>query len=282
MEKSLAFDLPIYGQQDLCLNAFGHSYTAPRHKYGPAVRPYYLIHFIVGGKGKFWAENTCYQLSAGQGFVIEPDYQTIYMADEEEPWEYAWVGFSGKSAKQIMDSLGLSHGQPIFKSNERDKMKDCVMNMLRHDHNRTEDTYYTIGMLYLLFSIIAASNRDALPRTDGNAYVNQALSYIQNHIAEPLQVDDIARYVGLNRSYFSSVFRENTGLTPLKYIQTFRLTKAKHLLESSTLPVAGIAFSCGYQRPESLMKIFRQQYGISPAAYRKQIIERNSLASHRV
>ncbi len=42
-------------------------------------------------------------------------------------------------------------------------------------------------------------------------------------------------------------------------------------MESSLLSVSAIAYACGYQQPESLMKLFRQQYGMSPSAYRKLI-----------
>lgn len=275
MENAISIDMPIFEKQNLCVNAFGYSETNPCHRYGPAVRPYYLIHYILEGKGQYSIDNINYRLSEGQGFLIEPDCQTVYMSDANEPWKYIWIGFSGKEAGSIVSSLGLSMNQPIFRSEEKEKLLGYVMNMLHHDHSSTEDTFYTLGMMFLFLSTIAASNHDILPEADGNAYVNQAISYIQNHITEPLLIDEIARYVGLNRSYLSKLFTEHTGLSPLKYIQSFRLTKAKHLLESSTLSISGIAFSCGYQRPESLIKIFRQRYGISPAAYRSQVLQRS-------
>lgn len=282
MEKSISIDKPIYEQQSLCINAFGHSVTSPFHKCGPSVRSYYLIHFILEGKGEFYVNNTNYKLSAGQGFLIEPDYQTVYMADGEEPWTYIWVGFSGESADSIISALGLSQEQPVFSSPESEKLKSYVMEMIRHNHSSAEESFYTLGMLFLFLSTIAGSNKDILPQTEGNTYVNQAISYIQNHISEPLQVDEIARYVGLNRSYLNMLFKQHTGLSPLKYIQRFRLTKAKHLLESSRLSVSAIAYSCGYQRPESLIKIFRQTAGISPAAYRRAVISRTNSIQEKV
>ena len=276
MENSIKFSMPIYDNQDLCVNSFGHSVTAPCHKCGPSVRSYYLIHYILDGKGEYTVGNTTYKLSAGQGFLIEPDCLTSYVSDAEQPWTYVWVGLSGKNAKELISSVGLSQEQPIFRSLETEKIKKYVMNMIHHNHSSIEDTYYTNGMLYLILSTIAASNRDTLPAADGNQYVEQSISYIQNHITEPLKVDDIAKYVGLNRTYLSMIFKKHTGLSPLKYIQAFRLTKAKYMLESSTLPIYSIAYSCGYQTPEALNKIFRQQYNVSPAAYRAQIKKRTS------
>ena len=148
------------------------------------------------------------------------------------------------------------------------------MDMIRHNRSGAADSFYTFGALCLFLSVVADSNRDILPRTEGNTYIDQAVTYIRNHISEPLQVEEIAAYVGLNRSYFCTLFKQYTGRTPLKYMQDFRLTKARHMLESSCLSVSTIAYSCGYQRPESLIHIFRQKFGVSPAVYRKQVLLR--------
>ncbi len=268
MEDAVSINIPTVREKELCVNTFGHSVTAPDHCYGPAVRPYYLIHYILTGKGEYLAGNTTYHLAAGQGFFIEPNCQTVYKSDDTDPWSYIWVGFSGTLAPRISASLGLSSAQPVFRSSESRQLSEYVMRMMRHNHGSTEDTYYNLGMLFLFLSAVAASNRDTLPATDGNFYATQAINYIQNHIDEPIQTEDIARYVGLNRTYFSRIFKEHTGLSPLKYIQALRLTRAKHLLESTDLSISAIALSCGYERPESLAKIFSQHYGMSPVAYR--------------
>lgn len=278
METSLSVNIPVYEHQQLSINAFGHSVTMPGHKYGPAVRPYYLIHFILEGRGEFIVNKTHYKLSAGKGFLIEPDYQTIYKADMEDPWTYIWIGFSGKDAAQAVARLGLSQEQPIFRSTEQEILKNCVMAMIHRNRNNAADAFYSLSMLYLFLSTIADSNQDAPSHGDGNLYVNQAVAYIRSHIAEPLHMDRIAGYVGLNRSYLSTLFKEQTGMSPLKYIQKFRLTKAKHLLESSRLSVSAIAYACGYQQPESLMKLFRRQYGMSPSAYRKAVQQQTARA----
>ena len=149
METSLSVNIPVYEHQQLSISAFGHSVTMPGHKYGPAVRPYYLIHYILEGKGEFTVNETTYKLSAGKGFLIEPDYQTIYKADMEEPWTYIWIGFSGKDANQAVSMLGLSQEQPIFRSEEKETLKNCVMAMIRHNRGNAADCFYSLSMLYL-------------------------------------------------------------------------------------------------------------------------------------
>ena len=154
--------------------------------------------------------------------------------------------------------------------------------MIEHEHSNTEDTFYCLAMLYLFLSAVAGSDRGLSARQNSNLYVDQAIAYIRDHITEPLQADEVARYVGLNRSYLSTLFKQHTGLSPLRYIQQFRLTKAQHLLESTQLSVAAIAYSCGYQQPESLIKLFKQQYGVSPASYRKMILQESAAARKEI
>ena len=86
----------------------GYSTTAPLHSFGPAVRPHYLIHFILNGKGIFQKGDKTYHLETGQGFFIEPDELTFYQADAKEPWEYLWVGFNGTMVPELLKQIGRS------------------------------------------------------------------------------------------------------------------------------------------------------------------------------
>lgn len=271
MENAFFVEFPALETNDLHVNNFGYSATKPCHKYGPAVRSFYLIHYIIDGKGKFFVNNNCYTLKKGQGFLIEPDYQTMYKADDNEPWTYVWAGFSGKKAKEILNNIGICQDFPIFTCSDDQHPEKYVMDMLRHNHANSADSYRQMAMLYLFFSCLTQTNKEqTFYSSDDNVYVMQAIRYIQNHYSEPLRVEAIADYVGLNRSYLCTLFKKHTGLSPLKYLQTFRITKAAHLLSMTQLSIASIAFSCGYQEPESFHKAFRRSTGLSPSQYRKQ------------
>lgn len=268
MEKSIFMEFSKENNADLYLNVFGHSITEPLHKAGPAVKSFYLIHYILDGEGDFFVNNTHYRLKKGQGFLIEPDYQATYIADEHNPWTYIWVGFTGKEAKNILNSIGLSQGSPIFSCDQGDKLKKYVFDMLKHNYSNQADSYRLIGMLYLFLSVIAEGQQEKIGTISGNTYVNHAITYIQNHYSVPVTINEISDYVGVNRSYLSSLFKEYTGMSPIKYLQNFRITRAQYMLRVTDLPIESIALSCGYQSSEAFHKIFSKLVGMSPKTFR--------------
>ena len=274
MEKSIFMEFPKESNADLYLNVFGHSITEPLHKAGPAVKSFYLIHFILEGEGDFYVNNTHYKLKQGQGFLIEPDHQASYISNEKNPWTYIWVGFTGREAKRILDSIGLSQSNPIFTCSQGEKLKKYVFDMLRHNYSNQSDRYRLTGMLYLFLSVIAESQQDKIETISGNAYVNHAITYIQNHYSMPVTIQEISDYVGVNRSYLSSLFKEYTGMSPIRYLQNFRITRAQHMLRVTELPIESIALSCGYQSTEAFHKIFRQIVNMSPKTFRNEHRER--------
>lgn len=280
MEEKIVVELANEKDSDLYLNVFGHSITAPLHKAGPAVKSFYLVHFILDGEGDFYVKNSHYRLKAGQGFLIEPDNPASYISDDKNPWTYVWIGFSGKKAGEIMHSIGLTQDEPIFTCTEGEKLKKYVFDMLEHNTSSKEDSYRLMGMLYLALSAIATAQKDKIETPSGNMYVNHAISYIQNHYSMPVKIEEISHYLGINRSYFSELFKEYTGMSPLKYLQNFRITKAQHMLTITDLSIESIALSCGYQSAEAFHKIFRKETGMSPKTYRLQKRER-TLTSRR-
>ena len=162
MENKIVMEFPQENDTDLYLNVFGHSITEPLHKAGPAVKTFYLIHFVLEGEGDFYVKGAHYHLKKGQGFLIEPDTPATYISDEHHPWRYVWFGFSGRCAQDTLSSIGLTQNQPIFTCEDGDKLKKYVFDMLAHNTSDHADHYRLMGMLYLALSVIANAQKDKL------------------------------------------------------------------------------------------------------------------------
>ena len=70
---------------------------APGQTWGPGIRDHYLIHLVVSGKGTFEVGGKTFEVVPGDLFFARPSQLIRYSADEQQPWEYSWVGFNGAS-----------------------------------------------------------------------------------------------------------------------------------------------------------------------------------------
>ena len=77
------------------------------------LKPHYLIHYVLSGKGHFRFHDKEYRLEAGYGFLIQPNELAFYQADAKDPWSYLWV-LAGSRAEEYLHSMGLSDRHPIF------------------------------------------------------------------------------------------------------------------------------------------------------------------------
>lgn len=256
--------------QDLRLCFCGYEACDPLHGWGPAVRPNYLLHFVLSGKGVFQARGHRWKLSAGEGFLIEPEMVTYYRADPEDPWTYLWVGFEGKLAPALVHLLGLGEERLIFQSGSGSELKQTVLTMLRHNTLSLENDFLLQSQLYLFFAILLRDLDVHYEMAGGgeNLYVRAARDYIQANYSRSIHVTDIAAYTGINRSYLYTLFRKELGISPQKYLANYRLSRAAELLTIKDYSVETIAISCGYSDPLVFSKAFKQAYGVPPLKYR--------------
>ena len=261
---------------DLYFCYCGYEACAPLHSFGPAVRPNYLIHFIMDGKGIFTIDNTTYQLGAGEGFIIEPGKQTFYQADAKEPWTYFWIGFDGTLAKDMLSKMGLGQTHLIFRCNNGEEMRDIIFDMLKYNRANDADEFMIEALLYRLFSSMMKGAAAGIPGTvKGNEYVRKAIEFIQNNYARPIHVKDVADYVNINRGYLYSLFKSETNMSPQEYLSNLRLTRAAEQLNTTNYSIEVIATSNGYGDPVVFTKAFKKMHGISPSKYRQTTVERS-------
>lgn len=148
---------------DLKLRFCGHSQCLPLHSYGPGTRPYYLMHFVLSGKGRLVVNKTEYQLHAGQLFLAEPDQMLFYQADREDPWTYSWIGFNGKLAPYFMHRLGF--GYPCLTRELSDDVFSQVRKLLELlisvNNDNTQNDLYTNSLFLLILSKVGPFIEDS-------------------------------------------------------------------------------------------------------------------------
>ncbi len=95
------------------------------------------------------------------------------------------------------------------------------------------------------------------------------LDYIHENYHRPISLDELARVAGRSQFHFSRRFKERTGQSPHQYVINRRIALAQRLLREERLPIAEIAYACGFSSQSHLTDMFRRRIGITPGRYRE-------------
>ena len=240
---------------------------------GPMTRNFFLIHYIVKGKGFYILNNERYELSQGDIFTIFPGDITYYATYPEDPWSFCWFAFNGKKAIEQLKSCGITKTTPVKaimpECAPDDLIQDCV-----HTFFESKEPIKTKlqGYLYLIFAKIQESyiNTEKIPELKvGYAeYIRKALLFIEYNYIKPITVQTIANYVALERTYFSKIFSRSTGMCPQNYLIHYRIEKATHMIETTALSLKQIGMSVGIPNEYYFSKLFKKIKGVPPKRYR--------------
>ena len=98
------------------------------------------------------------------------------------------------------------------------------------------------------------------------------VEYISKHYCEKIYVEHLADMINVSADYFTKMFKDSIGKTPIEYINGLRVNKAMEFLFSTKLSMAEIADAIGFCNPNYFHKIFKQYLSVSPLAYRKTTV----------
>jgi YesN/AraC family two-component response regulator len=121
----------------------------------------------------------------------------------------------------------------------------------------------------VLEQVKAVLERSKRLGSEAQRVVRRAMAYIHERYAEDISRDDLARHTGVSERYLTRCFRQETGVTPIVYLNRFRIQQAKILLKSGQTNVTEVALSVGFSDSSYFGRVFRDEVGISPGAYQR-------------
>ena len=95
------------------------------------------------------------------------------------------------------------------------------------------------------------------------------IDYISEHYGEKIYIESLADMITVSPDYFTKMFKDSIGKTPIDYINAARVNHALQLLLTTDTPINEIAEASGFSGPNYFHKIFKQYMVTSPLAYRK-------------
>jgi two-component system response regulator YesN len=129
-----------------------------------------------------------------------------------------------------------------------------------------EDALYGICKRYLNITV---NQINSVREKKVNSIIDKANKYIENHYAEEITLDDVAKEVNLSSYYFSRFYKEESGINFSDKLVNVRIEKAKELLKKEDLSIKDVCFMVGYMEPNYFSKIFKKITGYTASEYKK-------------
>ena len=121
-----------------------------------------------------------------------------------------------------------------------------------------------------LFELVRPAMEQQSGAKDSDEKMKAMMRYIHDHYPENISVDLLAREAHISKRVCFRLFRENLHMSPVEYMTSYRLRKACQRLSESDESITQIAYNCGLGSSSYFGKLFREHFGCSPAAYRKE------------
>ena len=230
----------------------GEERCVPGHRFGPAVRKYTLIHYVLRGKGVLYSRGDIHPVQAGQAFVILPEEVTTYEADRNDPWHYRWIGFDGTLSPRF------SQLPPVLTIPE-----NYFSRIFHLSAEPSTAEYLLAGELFSLYAYLFQGNQD------GSPHVRRVENYIRSNYMHTIRVEQIAAALSLDRRYLSRRFKEETGYTIQEYLIKVRLEESERLLRQGC-QVKEAAMLTGYDDVPNFSKMFKKHTGRTPVSLAKK------------
>ncbi len=234
----------------------------------------YILHYIYEGEGFFVYNGKEYNLSQGDTFLISPKQIYRYYSSEKNPWSYYWIGFSGTRASSLLSRSGMGDSVPIIRNIQEKEIPELFSKIITtlQKNKRGGDIAIT-AFLSLIFSIFIDKVKTKKQENTidiRKKCVNKAINFVKINFSEITSVEEIADFVGYNRSYFSNIFRTETGKSIKQYLNNYRIKKAVELLDTTNFNIDYVAQSVGYKNYFSFEKRFKKIMNCTPTEYRKR------------
>lgn len=257
---------------------------------------YMQINYVYQGRAKHVVNNSEFDIIKGDIFVIPPFIPHMIISDTTsgaEIYEFEFIPeFINQNFANIQNAeafLDFAYIEPFLVSENLVKPRlnlvgkvqvetENILNEVLNEYMAKKSGYDLLirSLLLKLLVLVGREFSAELEVSEASSLfdrhrdsINGAVKYIDEHYAEDLKVEFVAKEFMLSQSYFSYLFKSITSKTFIEYLNGLRISKAQELLSNTDKKVIDICYEVGFNNVNHFNRIFRHLVGLSPMIYRK-------------
>lgn len=247
------------------------------------------IVIILKGKGHFLINGTEIPITEGNVLLLNPGTYHKSIPLPSHTLTECYLAFTDvEFINTPKNFFPLFHGQKILGKLPEKAKKEIFQlcgAMNQESQSRNTGRYFMLKayLIQVLCLLLRFDQQEELSdehhmkgyefKSPNKTYVvQQIMKYMESHYREKISLDQIAENMYLSPFYISKLFKSETGDTPINYLISLRMEKAKELLDRNpALSIQEAAAQVGYEDAYHFSKLFKKYYGLSPMYYKARI-----------
>lgn len=253
----------------------------------------YVLIYCVDGCGWYTTGGKRYEVKQNQYFILPKDEPHEYGSNANGCWTIYWIHFRGEHASIYADGayapieINVAVNSRI---GDRLNIFEEILTTLQCQED-IEDLRYASSLLHHFLASMRYLRQFRRAKQSKNNYeddseksygngndnsndyginiVDAAIHYMEENIENKIKLQQVQKYVGYSATYFNTLFKRQTGYSPLQYFNRLKMEHACKLLSNTNLRINQICYKLGIEDSLYFSRLFSKSIGMSPSEYRK-------------
>ncbi|MDD9267317.1 helix-turn-helix domain-containing protein [Paenibacillus sp. GCM10023248] len=285
------FKEPIHYQNErLCMKVWQFTSSSPPRPFGQQWHYHKEVEFILVQEGRLGIRtpDNSYSLTPGDVLLIgssqlhisnkPEDGALVYIVlhvDLQPYFDPAMMMYYRHFSEMVRPLEDLNY---IFLENERAKQEVGRIIVDVHSEMMDKTKGYEIAMSmhikHLLLALLRYDRRELLQPFEfvDAAVMRPILDYVEAHLVEKIEMEEVSRIAGMSYTYFSKYFKKCVGLSFTDYVNRQRIRKAGQLLATKTDIITEVAAGVGFENMAHFYELFKRYNGCTPKEYARKLL----------
>ena len=237
-----------------------------------------MIIYMYSDGGSIVCSENSYPIKKGVLCFVGAQKYHYTMPDKPHIYDRSKVFILPDKLNKILDMLPYKDNFYSFADNsfvyaQIDEKEQAIVDEIFHEIKSAEndEIYSDLILISNVMKLLVFLDKYSLESTaSASGLMSKAVEYINNNIFRNINIDEICSAIHISKHHFCRQFKKNMGMTVMEYILKTRIVMAKNMLLKEKLSVTEISNRCGFSSISYFSRVFKEQTGVTPLAYRKK------------